>query len=450
MRAYGIRATRMSTRSPRNGTPSASSSARWRAPLASEPSARTIRHHGHVVGRRAGEHRAGEARRARRDVAVGAHEALRRVADPRAARACSVLSCPRDAPRHVFDRRARSGDRRARRRRCSRTGSPSARCARGRAPGSARWRRSRSSSPPTARTRSTGSPTASARSRRSASCSPPTRWPRVRQVAVVDARGGVGVAHRRGLHRARRPRDRRALELPGQHDGPRHRAGRRCRPRSTRADGDLAERLLAALDAAEGEGGDVRGRQSAALVVVPAEGEPWRRTRRPARRGPRRPARRAAPAARRSSAPTSSPGAADELLAAGRADEAGELYRARGRARARAPTSCCSGPASRSPRPATLDGGRRRGPAGGRGATRTGWCCSTGSRRSSRPRGAPARAAASADHLQVERRVRRRAASTRRRVDLRVACRPAATPERAAAGGAGRRGGERALADVAC
>jgi uncharacterized Ntn-hydrolase superfamily protein len=34
------------------------------------------------------------------------------------------------------------------------------------------------------------------------------------------------------------------------------------------ADGDLAERLLAALEAAEGEGGDLRGRQSAALIVV--------------------------------------------------------------------------------------------------------------------------------------------------------------------------------------
>jgi uncharacterized Ntn-hydrolase superfamily protein len=39
--------------------------------------------------------------------------------------------------------------------------------------------------------------------------------------------------------------------------------------------GDLPDRLLAALRAAEGEGGDVRGRQSAAMVVVPAEGEPW-------------------------------------------------------------------------------------------------------------------------------------------------------------------------------
>jgi uncharacterized Ntn-hydrolase superfamily protein len=41
-------------------------------------------------------------------------------------------------------------------------------------------------------------------------------------------------------------------------------------------DGELPERLLAALDAAEAAGGDVRGRQSAALLMVPADGEPWR------------------------------------------------------------------------------------------------------------------------------------------------------------------------------
>ena len=44
------------------------------------------------------------------------------------------------------------------------------------------------------------------------------------------------------------------------------------------AKGDLAERMLAALEAAEAEGGDIRGRQSAALLVVRARstGEPWR------------------------------------------------------------------------------------------------------------------------------------------------------------------------------
>jgi uncharacterized Ntn-hydrolase superfamily protein len=44
------------------------------------------------------------------------------------------------------------------------------------------------------------------------------------------------------------------------------------------AEGDLGARLLAALEAAEGEGGDIRGRQSAALVVVPGSGDPWERT----------------------------------------------------------------------------------------------------------------------------------------------------------------------------
>ena len=42
------------------------------------------------------------------------------------------------------------------------------------------------------------------------------------------------------------------------------------------AAGPLTERLLLALEAAEREGGDARGRQSAAILVVPAEGEPWR------------------------------------------------------------------------------------------------------------------------------------------------------------------------------
>jgi uncharacterized Ntn-hydrolase superfamily protein len=45
------------------------------------------------------------------------------------------------------------------------------------------------------------------------------------------------------------------------------------------APGDLADRLLAALDAAEVAGGDIRGRQSAALVVVSADrsAPPWQR-----------------------------------------------------------------------------------------------------------------------------------------------------------------------------
>ena len=39
--------------------------------------------------------------------------------------------------------------------------------------------------------------------------------------------------------------------------------------------GSLTGRLMAALEAAEREGGDIRGRQSAAILVVPADGEPW-------------------------------------------------------------------------------------------------------------------------------------------------------------------------------
>ena len=43
------------------------------------------------------------------------------------------------------------------------------------------------------------------------------------------------------------------------------------------ATGDLADRLLAALDAAEAEGGDIRGRQSAAILIVKptSSGRPW-------------------------------------------------------------------------------------------------------------------------------------------------------------------------------
>ena len=44
-----------------------------------------------------------------------------------------------------------------------------------------------------------------------------------------------------------------------------------------KAEGDLAERMMQALEAAEKAGGDIRGRQSAAIVVVKSEstGKPW-------------------------------------------------------------------------------------------------------------------------------------------------------------------------------
>lgn len=45
----------------------------------------------------------------------------------------------------------------------------------------------------------------------------------------------------------------------------------------TRAEGTLAERLLAGLDAAEAAGGDFRGREAGAILVVPSEGSPYER-----------------------------------------------------------------------------------------------------------------------------------------------------------------------------
>jgi uncharacterized Ntn-hydrolase superfamily protein len=91
------------------------------------------------------------------------------------------------------------------------------------------------------------------------------------------------------------------------------------------ADGDLADRLLAALDAAEGEGGDVRGRQSSALVVVPPQGEAWQarfELRVEDHADPVTELRRLVRFARAYELA----GRADQLLASDRAAEAGPLY----------------------------------------------------------------------------------------------------------------------------
>jgi uncharacterized Ntn-hydrolase superfamily protein len=100
---------------------------------------------------------------------------------------------------------------------------------------------------------------------------------RFRQVAVVDSAGRVAVHSGDGCM----PH---AGDRPG--EGFSAQANLMASPRVwpamaeafEAAEGPLARRLLAALDAAEAAGGDVRGRQSAALVVVPVEGEPWRRS----------------------------------------------------------------------------------------------------------------------------------------------------------------------------
>jgi uncharacterized Ntn-hydrolase superfamily protein len=148
----------------------------------------------------------------------------------------------------------------------------------------------------------------------------------VRQVAVVDAAGGVAV------HTGAE-----CIPCAGDATGEHHSCQANMMERDTvpqamsvafaRAEGPLADRLMAALDAAEGEGGDVRGRQSAALVVVPAEGEVWR-TRVDLRvedhPDPLTELRRLIGLQRAYELA----GEGDELLAAGRPEEAGERYRA--------------------------------------------------------------------------------------------------------------------------
>ena len=98
----------------------------------------------------------------------------------------------------------------------------------------------------------------------------------VRQVAMVDARGNVS-AHTGA----------KCIEAAGHHVGKNYSVqanmmlSERVWPAMSRAfeetKGDLAERMMAALEAAEREGGDVRGKQSAALVVVAARptGRSW-------------------------------------------------------------------------------------------------------------------------------------------------------------------------------
>ena len=98
----------------------------------------------------------------------------------------------------------------------------------------------------------------------------------VRQVAIVDAAGGVA-AHTGDQ----------AIAAAGHHVGDQYTvqanlmANDRLWPAMAeafeRTDGDLADRMLAALAAAQGEGGDIRGKQSAALLIVKAEstGRPW-------------------------------------------------------------------------------------------------------------------------------------------------------------------------------
>ena len=99
---------------------------------------------------------------------------------------------------------------------------------------------------------------------------------RFRQVAAVDAGGAIAVHTGKGCIQE-------AGHVEG--DGFSVQANMMASPEVWpamadafgAADGPLARRLLAALEAAEAAGGDVRGRQSAALLVVPASGQMWQK-----------------------------------------------------------------------------------------------------------------------------------------------------------------------------
>jgi uncharacterized Ntn-hydrolase superfamily protein len=96
----------------------------------------------------------------------------------------------------------------------------------------------------------------------------------VRQVGVVDARGGVAVHTGADCIPE-------AGDVTGEHwTCQANMMARATVPAAmsaafAAAPGDLAERLVVALEGAEAAGGDVRGNQSAALLVAPAAGEPW-------------------------------------------------------------------------------------------------------------------------------------------------------------------------------
>ena len=176
--------------------------------------------------------------------------------------------------------------------RSSRTGSRSARSSPGRCRESAPWPRSRSPSRPTARGCSSGCAAGEAPSEALGELLAADEQARFRQVAVVDAPGRVAVHTGDGCIP-----DAGHVEGDGFSVQANMMASAGVWPAMAEAfgaaDGPLARRLLAALEAAEAAGGDVRGRQSAALLVVPADRRGLAEGGRPAGRGRSRAARRA-------------------------------------------------------------------------------------------------------------------------------------------------------------
>ncbi len=92
----------------------------------------------------------------------------------------------------------------------------------------------------------------------------------VRQVAMIDVNGSVA-AHT----------GERCIDMAGHHVGKNFSVQANLMEKKSvwpamaeafeNSDGDLADRMFAALEAAEAEGGDIRGRQSAAMLIVSGE-----------------------------------------------------------------------------------------------------------------------------------------------------------------------------------
>lgn len=100
----------------------------------------------------------------------------------------------------------------------------------------------------------------------------------LRQVAMIDARGRVaGHTGRRCIRPAGHIVDPEAQFSVQANMMANDRVWPAMATAYRQANGDLADRLIAALEAAEAAGGDVRGRQSAAILVVSAHstGRPW-------------------------------------------------------------------------------------------------------------------------------------------------------------------------------
>ena len=98
----------------------------------------------------------------------------------------------------------------------------------------------------------------------------------VRQVAMIDTEGNVAT------HTGKR-----CVEMAGHHMGENYSVQANMMENKTvwpamaeayeNTSGDLADRMMAALEAAQAEGGDIRGKQSAAMLIVSGEptGKPW-------------------------------------------------------------------------------------------------------------------------------------------------------------------------------